>query len=201
MARDPKTVEAASDDREIESAAQHQSWSVYRALSAVVWIGATLWVGYQVSWFVSLLAVVAFVAIVLIRIPAIETSREFVDFSKWLLILIAFWITFFVVDDFQPRDTEFFAVAAQVIPVLVLALVLEGRFFGFHDKSDMTTALVVVLLLGWGEYEALRAVAQGGGAEGAGAAVSGAVAAGFVGVLAGAFGRGAESPASREFDD
>jgi hypothetical protein len=78
---------------------------------------------------------------------------------------------------------SFDEVAAQVIPVLLLALALEARFFRLHrirEPLDLAAALFTMLVLGCGEFYALQGIADNR-PEHAGL-IGGAIAAGFVAV-------------------
>jgi hypothetical protein len=74
-------------------------------------------------------------------------------------------------------------IGAQIIVVLLLALALEARFFRLHrlrEPTELGATLLIMLLLGVGEFYAVRAVAttQAKHAD----VVAGAIAAGFVAV-------------------
>jgi O-antigen ligase len=84
----------------------------------------------------------------------------------------------------EPRASRpFDEVAAQVIPVLLLALALEARFFRLHrirEPLDLAAALFTMLVLGCGEFYAFQGTLANR-PEHAGL-IGGAVAAGFVAV-------------------
>ena len=70
-----------------------------------------------------------------------------------LAYLVAVWIA-----PATGGSMAFYEAAAQVIPVVVLALAVEARAFSLRGDFQALTGLVTLYALAWGEYEALRAV-------------------------------------------
>ena len=90
-----------------------------------------------------------------------------------LAYLVAVWIA-----PATGGSMEFYEAAAQVIPVLVLALAVEAQAFSLRGDFQAITGLVTLYALAWGEYEALRAVFYHAPANPR--VVVGAISAGFV---------------------
>jgi len=90
-----------------------------------------------------------------------------------LAYLVAAWIA-----PATGGSMAFYEVAAQVIPVLVLALAVEARAFSLRGEFQAITGVVTLYVLAWGEYEALRAVFYH--APASPKVVVGAISAGFV---------------------
>jgi hypothetical protein len=63
------------------------------------------------------------------------------------------------------NELEFYSAAAQIIPVLLLALVLEGRLFELEERAErLPESLWIIALIGAmlaGEVAALSALAAG----------------------------------------
>jgi hypothetical protein len=105
------------------------------------------------------------------------------------LALIALPVVAFAVTDFAigggHAGNDFYGTAAQVIPVLLLAFVIEGRAYRLVPTMDASTRLLVILtfiLLAAGEGVALYDLA--GGKEGSGdvGVVAASIAGGFAGI-------------------
>ena len=108
--------------------------SVIYVLSALV---LPIFLAIAVSWVWLVIVPLIYICIFALMFPRIETMRQIIHLVRFLLIIGGFFITYYVIgNDFRP-EMEFFTVAAQVIPVLGLALVLEARMLGnFHDSGD-----------------------------------------------------------------
>ena len=120
----------------------------------------------------------------LVALPSVETSQRALDFFRLVVVVAAFSITAIVVGSDFRGNKDFFAVSAQVIPVLALALAVEARTLGaFYDRGDFLLAFVVVAALAAGEIESLNALASRHPARYHGWASASAIAAGFAGVL------------------
>jgi hypothetical protein len=154
--------------------------SVHETLYVVLFIASLLWIGYKVSWLLSLVAIGALIALYLLLLPEIETTRAAAHFFRSPIVIVVWFGTFVFLDGrFQPQTTEFFGLAAQVIPVLLLAFILEARAFRhFYDKGDLAYAVFVSAIVGYGEFVALRAVAEDKASSGAGAIAAATIAAG-----------------------
>jgi hypothetical protein len=133
-----------------------------------VWIGAT---------FMYLVA----------RLP-VSRWLAALDASLIVLPLLTYIVTAVVIDN-AANDAgalEFYSASATIIPILLLALAIEGRVFQVQRLGDrpelVGIALMTLALLGFGEYHALKSLFTGepGGAS----SVGGAIAAGFIGIAA-----------------
>ena len=121
--------------------------------------------------------------------------------TSWLLVFrvplltFAFSLGCFVIDG--PIELPFFEAAAQILPVLVLALALEFRFFtpgtrpGTGDVLDVT---FLFFILAWGEWIALDVLGGNAASEAEGTIVAAAILTGFVGVAVGALTANATPP-------
>lgn len=141
-----------------------------------------IWASARTSWWLLPIFVFAFLAPSLNALIPSERLEGWLDASQWIAPLFVFVGTSLVVGD-RVAGHDFHAVAAQVIPVLVLALAVERRALsvtGFRDTTDRLIAIMMMLGLGYGEYQALAALthAQASRID----VVSGAIAGGFAAV-------------------
>ena len=116
-----------------------------------------------------------------------EATRQVLAALGLVVPVLAFVITLYAIGDAQPRSLAFHESAAQVIPVLALALAVDARVFSLrrvHDGGDVVVALALVGFLAGGEYEALRALYSG--APERADIVGAAIAAGFAGLASAA---------------
>ena len=118
------------------------------------------------------------------------------DVGRWLVALrfarlwlpVIVWIGTGIATSNQVQNRDFYAAAAQIIPVLLLALALEARYVRLEGRMGVFQALQAVLLVclpGYGEWEALRGVA--GLPQYEGGDVAATIAAGFTAVAVVAF--------------
>jgi hypothetical protein len=99
--------------------------------------------------------------------------------------LIGFLAGFFVGVGAKPSE-HFFDVAAHIIPVLVLALSIEQRFFALgqiRSAAEKRAAAGILALLMIGEFWALRPLFLGRASAGRADFVTGAIAAAFVAIV------------------
>ena len=114
------------------------------------------------------------VVIAAVSAERVERYRSALAFGFAVLAyLVAVWIA-----PATGGSMEFYEAAAQVIPVLVLALAVEAQAFSLRGDFQAITGLVTLYALAWGEYEALRAVFYH--APASPKVVVGAISAGFV---------------------
>jgi hypothetical protein len=115
------------------------------------------------------------------KIDALALLRA-LEGMRLFLPIVAFQLASWSVGRFSGTEV-FNEVAAQVIPVFLLALALEARFFHLHrvkEPLDLGAMLFTLVLLGIGEFYALQAVATERPDHTD--MVSGALAAGFVAI-------------------
>lgn len=171
-------------------------------------IGA-LFLGKPLLWAAALLAYlllglvldVAFVSAY--RQWPLKAWSDFLDQIRLALPLGAFVVTLLLVSSLGSREgsATFHEAGAQIIPILLLALALEGRTFQvarFRDPTELFAAFIVLGFLAVGEYCALRAVYSGQPASGD--VVAAAIAAGFVGVAVLALSGGPPPPSDERTD-
>jgi hypothetical protein len=134
-------------------------------------VGAVLWVSSEVSWWWLLLGPLAYFG------PAVYAALP-----ADALAIKAFLLTLVLTENHE-AGAAFHSAAAQVIPILVLALALEARMLGLRmqDHIDRGLSLPVLAFIGLGEYKALAALVADEPAPID--QVSGAIAAGFVAVV------------------
>jgi hypothetical protein len=111
---------------------------------------------------------------------ALRAARLWLPVVVWVIAEDAF--------NGQPRNQDFYNAAAQIIPVLLLALALETRYVRLQGRTGPLEALQAVLLvcvLGYGEWEALRGVA--GLPQFEGGDVEATIVAGFTAIAVAAF--------------
>jgi hypothetical protein len=122
--------------------------------------------------------------------------------TSWLLIFrfailsLSFSVGCLLIEG--PTNVRFFELAAQVLPVLLLAFAIEFRFLTPGTRpgtGDLLDVLFLFLVLAWGEWIALDAVAKNGASGSEGTVVGAAILTGFVGVGLGAITANAEPPA------
>ena len=119
-----------------------------------------------------------------------QSSSQISATIRWLAPLtqiLAFVIPWFAIGDKVPhRYSDFYSIAAQIIPVLVLALAFQGRLLRLPisiRRFEPIEAYTVgaFILLAWGEAVALYSVFTG--EPGDAGIVVGALCSGFVGIL------------------
>jgi hypothetical protein len=96
-----------------------------------------------------------------------------------------------------PTNVRFFELAAQILPVLLLAFAIEFRFLTPGTRpgtGDLLDVLFLFLVLAWGEWMALDAVANNRANGSEGTIVGAAILTGFVGVGLGAITANATPP-------
>jgi hypothetical protein len=145
-------------------------------------VGAVLWVSSEVSWWWLLLGPLAYFGpAVYAALPADALAINLYRY-RWLLCIAAFLLTLVLTENHE-AGAAFHSAAAQVIPILVLALALEARMLGLRmqDHIDRGLSLPVLAFIGLGEYKALAALVADEPAPID--QVSGAIAAGFVAVV------------------
>jgi hypothetical protein len=138
-------------------------------------------------------AVVVVGAIAMLTLCALAylASHDAAGTPAWVLRALALLAPLFalmipaVLVTAQPINRDFFGIAAQVIPILLLAAVLEIRVLdriGRIDSQSMGITVIVVLGIAKGEFEALQGVWGGPAAADTGWIV-GAIATGFAFIL------------------
>jgi len=130
--------------------------ALFIGLPLVLFAGIAPVVRGDWSWWVSVL-IVAFVVLASI----IEAAPTFFSGNESFFGLFAMIAAFYALDGDDEVAPEFFAVAAQVIPVLFLALAIEGAVLSVRNKDEAQRrgSLLLAFGLAWGEFQALRAVA------------------------------------------
>jgi hypothetical protein len=106
------------------------------------------------------------------------------DTFAWTVPVIAFAVTLVAVGGEAKGTLSFHEVSAQVIATLILALAIEAQVFkrpAATEESADVTALITVLLLCVGEFQALQSVFRKTPTDAE--MVAGAIAAGLVGVI------------------
>lgn len=150
-------------------------------------------VGYTPT-FLAIASYVVFGVLVLALLLSAAVSPTGRAWQRLFLPIPAFLAVVVAVGEAE-ASPRFFETAAQVIPVLVIAIALENRAFrpeGPWMPARMYAATTLVIVA-WGEYEALRAISAGG--EGDTAVVSGALAAAGVSLISAAlFGPNRKTP-------
>ena len=142
-------------------------WRTDRALDVLAVVGAGV--------------IVAVVSVLRERVP----SDAAIDVFAWMIPLIGFAVTLVVVGGEATGNQKFHEVSAQVIPTLILALAIEARLFDRPSATEQAaagiTALTTLLLLCFGEFQALQSVFRDSPTDAEMAA--GAITAGLLGVL------------------
>lgn len=130
-----------------------------------------------------------------------RTERPPSATASWLLVfrfailVLAFAFGCLLIQG--PTSVRFFEVAAQVLPVLLLAFALEFRFLtpgSGPGTGDLLDVGLLFLVLAFGEWIALDAVATGVGTENEGTVVAASLLTGFLGVGIGAVTANATPP-------
>ena len=122
-----------------------------------------------------------------VTVIGVRRAADFLVQLRWSLPIITFLVTAFVVNLSSDRvgSVRFYELAAQVIPVLLLAIGLESALVTksrIRDPSEWLIAGLTLAYLAIGEFYALRAVELERGTEDAFAWVVAGLAAGFVAV-------------------
>lgn len=124
---------------------------------------------YSVGW----LAVPIFVSVVaLIAMSALASIAQDAPLGRaaWILrfltqfVPLGFLLGPAVFVQSRAPSHDFYLIAAQVIPVLLLAVVIEARIverIGSIHETSLRLVFMVILGMALGEYEALRAVWSG----------------------------------------
>jgi hypothetical protein len=151
----------------------------------VLVVAALAW--YQDGPLPATFVLVFFALTAAITIFGLRRTRTLLSQLRWMLPVLVFMGTS-VGFGFVERDgsERFYELAAQVIPVLLLGVSLEGSLIArpsVRDTFEFGMALLTLIGLGWGEFEALRAVELGHGSEGTFGTVVAALFAGFVAII------------------
>lgn len=137
-----------------------------------------------------IMVALSFVAVVLSS--SLRDRRQRLQQWLWLVPLVMYFVTAVVVDVLtgEAGTLAFYETVAQVIPILVLALTVELRLLAetaTNVSGQAAAGLLTILLLGFGEFFSLRAVATETVSDQAFVASTAALASGFVGLIVGGF--------------
>jgi hypothetical protein len=158
-----------------------------------LWGGAVLLVlvGAAILWQSGVLGLVsalsASAASFVVMAFGVGRTRGFLVQLRWALPFMVFLVTVVSVGIFMDREgtPPFYTLAAQVIPVLLLAIGLESTLIAgskIRDPFELLLAGLTLAYLAIAEFYAFRAVELGRGSEEAFSWVVAALAAGLVAI-------------------